>query len=76
MKKQIPVTSVVRFLHRALAQSAYFALQLPYTVFGLGQSPNFVETITVGIPNGKGNVRTLFLYFEFLTNFNYSTFID
>jgi integrin alpha FG-GAP repeat containing protein 1 len=25
------------------------ALQLPYTVFGLGSTPNFVEHLTVGI---------------------------
>ena len=33
-----------------LSQSAHFALQLPYTLFGLGQTPNFVDEITVGIP--------------------------
>ena len=36
-----------------LSQSAHFALQLPYTLFGLGQTPNFVEEITVGIPTPK-----------------------
>lgn len=32
-----------------LSQSSYFALQLPYVVFGLGKSPNFVEKINVGV---------------------------
>lgn len=34
-----------------IPQSAYFALQLPYTIFGLGRTPNFVDTITVGVAN-------------------------
>lgn len=41
-----------------LSQSAHYALQLPYTVFGLGRNWNFVEVMEVGIP--KGNIsRTL-----------------
>ena len=40
-----------------LCQSAHFALQLPYTVFGLGQTPNFVDTLTVGVPSNKKSVR-------------------
>lgn len=32
-----------------LYQSAYFPLQLPYTVFGLGRTPNFVDSLTVGV---------------------------
>lgn len=34
-----------------LYQSAHFSLQLPYTVFGLGQSPNFVDVLTVAYPS-------------------------
>jgi len=34
-----------------LSQSAHFALQLPYVMFGLGQTPNFVDQVGVGIPN-------------------------
>jgi len=34
-----------------LSQSAHFALQLPYVMFGLGQTPNFVEEVGAGIPN-------------------------
>ncbi|KAG2469765.1 TIP protein, partial [Polypterus senegalus] len=33
-----------------LSQSAHFALQLPYTVFGLGRSANFLDHLYVGIP--------------------------
>jgi integrin alpha FG-GAP repeat containing protein 1 len=32
-----------------LSQSAYLALQLPYIVFGLGSTANFVDHLTVGI---------------------------
>lgn len=38
-----------------LSQSAYFALQCPYTVFGLGRTPNFVEQLAVGIPRSTGS---------------------
>lgn len=41
-----------------LAQTAHFALQLPYTVFGLGRNWNFVEVMKVGIPKGN-NSNTL-----------------
>ncbi|GFR81540.1 T-cell immunomodulatory protein [Elysia marginata] len=37
-----------------LSQSAYFALQLPFMLFGLGQTPNFVDELYVGIPYPKG----------------------
>lgn len=33
-----------------LSQSAYFPLQLPYSYFGLGQTPNFIDILTVSIP--------------------------
>ncbi|XP_045607866.1 T-cell immunomodulatory protein isoform X2 [Procambarus clarkii] len=36
-----------------LLQSAHYALQLPYTVFGLGRNWNFVEVMEVGIPRGN-----------------------
>lgn len=32
-----------------LPQSAHFSLGLPYTIFGLGRTPNFVDTLMVGI---------------------------
>lgn len=41
-----------------LHQSAHHALQLPYTVFGLGRNWNFVEVMEVGIPRGN-NSETL-----------------
>lgn len=31
-----------------LSQSSHMSLQLPYTVFGLGATPNFVEELKVG----------------------------
>lgn len=32
-----------------IPQSAYYSLHLPYTIFGLGRSPNFVDSLTVGL---------------------------
>ncbi|CAO1393036.1 unnamed protein product [Diamesa serratosioi] len=32
-----------------LPQSAYFSLHLPYTIFGLGRTPNFVDTVKIGL---------------------------
>jgi len=40
-----------------LSQSAHFALQLPYVMFGLGQTPNFVEEVRVGVPNVMEHVK-------------------
>lgn len=46
-----------------LAQSSHFALQQPYVIFGLGQTPHFVETLNVSIPGfgADGRVRTRLL---------------
>lgn len=33
-----------------MSQSSHFSLQLPYTIFGLGQTPHFVEKLNVSIP--------------------------
>lgn len=38
-----------------LSQSAHLALQLPYTVLGLGRSANFLDHLYVGIPRPPGN---------------------
>ena len=35
-----------------LPQSAHFSLNLPYTTFGLGRTPNFVDGLTIGV-SGK-----------------------
>ncbi|XP_015592972.1 T-cell immunomodulatory protein [Cephus cinctus] len=35
-----------------LPQSAHFSLNLPFTTFGLGRTPNFVDTLTIGV-SGK-----------------------
>ncbi|MBN3304859.1 TIP protein, partial [Amia calva] len=37
-----------------LSQSAHHALQLPYTVLGLGRSANFLDHLYVGIPRPSG----------------------
>ncbi|KAL3270196.1 hypothetical protein HHI36_009252 [Cryptolaemus montrouzieri] len=36
-----------------LPQSAHFSLNLPYTIFGLGRTPNFVDFLTVGLSNNS-----------------------
>jgi integrin alpha FG-GAP repeat containing protein 1 len=36
-----------------LPQSAYMSLHLPYTIFGLGRTPNFVDSIDVGLGGHK-----------------------
>ncbi|PIK42392.1 putative T-cell immunomodulatory protein [Apostichopus japonicus] len=33
------------------SESAYLALQLPYVIMGLSQNPNFVDVVSVSIPN-------------------------
>lgn len=40
-----------------MSQTAYFALQTPYSIFGLGETPNFVETVIASIPSGDKPVR-------------------
>jgi integrin alpha FG-GAP repeat containing protein 1 len=42
-----------------LSQSANFALQMPYAIFGLGSTPNFVDILTATIPSpGSDKKRT------------------
>jgi len=43
-----------------LTQSAFFPLQMPYIIFGLGSTPNFVDmlTATIPIPNSTITPRT------------------
>lgn len=38
-----------------LPQSAYFCLHLPYTLFGLGRTPNFVDNLDVGVSGHHRN---------------------
>lgn len=38
-----------------LPQSAHNTLGLPFTIFGLGRTPNFVDSLTVGL---SGRERT------------------
>ncbi|KAH9503004.1 T-cell immunomodulatory protein [Bulinus truncatus] len=41
-----------------LTQSAYFSLQLPFMLFGLGQTPNFVDELKIGIPSAGSGSRS------------------
>lgn len=36
-----------------LTQTAHHALQLPYNIFGLGMSPNFLDYMTVNVTNAS-----------------------
>lgn len=36
-----------------LPQSAHFSLNLPYTTFGLGRTPNFVDALTIGVSGNR-----------------------
>ena len=51
------ICSVIFSTAAQLSQSAYFALQCPYTVFGLGRTPNFVDDLAVGMPGSMKRVR-------------------
>ena len=51
------ICSVTLSTAAQLSQSAYFALQCPYTVFGLGRTPNFVDDLAVGMPGSIKRVR-------------------
>ena len=45
-----------------LPQSAHFSLNLPYTTFGLGRTPNFVDALTIGVNIFASKFRTNFFY--------------
>jgi len=36
-----------------MSQSGQLSLELPYIIFGLGATPNFVEKLTIAIPPNK-----------------------
>ncbi|XP_037085232.1 T-cell immunomodulatory protein-like [Pollicipes pollicipes] len=42
--------SIWSFAAAQLSLSGHHALQLPYTVLGLGRSPNFVDDLKIGVP--------------------------
>jgi integrin alpha FG-GAP repeat containing protein 1 len=42
-----------------MSQSAYMSLQLPYTIFGLGTTPNFVEHLSVSILAFHPNIQSM-----------------
>lgn len=41
-----------------LTQSSHFSLQLPFSIFGLGQTPNFVDELKAGIPTQEKKTKT------------------
>lgn len=43
-----------------IPQSGYYALQLPYTVLGLGRTANFVDSLSVGL-SGRHRTWTLII---------------
>ena len=45
----------IRTCASQLPQSSHSVLQLPYTIFGLGSSPNFIDQITVTVTNSSNN---------------------
>lgn len=51
-----------------LSKSSHFSLQLPYTIFGLGRSPNFVDKVQVGIPQGAGQVDRIHSWQSLIPN--------
>lgn len=51
-----------------LSQSAYFALQCPYTVFGLGRTPNFVDKLAVGMPRSTDSPKRTRVWMSIIPN--------
>ncbi|MGH0117614.1 UNVERIFIED_CONTAM: hypothetical protein FKN15_055593 [Acipenser sinensis] len=52
------ISDFICILAGQLSQSAHFALQLPYTVLGLGRSANFLDHLYVGTPRPPGETAT------------------
>ncbi|CAL4059572.1 unnamed protein product [Meganyctiphanes norvegica] len=50
---------IQRSVSTQLSQTAHFALQLPYTIFGLGRNYNFVEVLKLGIPRELNMSKTI-----------------
>uniref|UniRef100_A0A915IXI5 T-cell immunomodulatory protein TIP C2 domain-containing protein n=1 Tax=Romanomermis culicivorax TaxID=13658 RepID=A0A915IXI5_ROMCU len=40
------------------SRTSHKSLLLPYALFGLGRSPNFVETMNIGVPQFPGAHQT------------------
>jgi len=51
-----------------LSQSAYFSLQLPFMLFGLGRTPNFVDQLEVAIPYPTGEKPRLHKWTTLIPN--------
>lgn len=43
-----------------IPQSAHFSLNLPFTIFGLGRTPNFIDFVTIGVSFYEKKKRILF----------------
>lgn len=47
----------IRSCATQLAQTAHHSLQLPYTIFGLGMAPNFLDFMYVNVTNSSSTSR-------------------
>ena len=58
---RVPFPEPLAFLVTAgqLMQSAHFALQSPYALFGLGMTPNYVDAIIVGMAESTNASRAV-----------------
>lgn len=52
-----------------MSHSGQLTLQLPYVIFGLGATPNFVEKLTVAVPPNKDAVCIQSFYLNYLQIF-------
>lgn len=52
------ISWTISFKACQLSQSSHMALQLPYTIFGLGSTPNFIDELKVGII-GRSNFNII-----------------
>ena len=50
--------SLFRSCAPQLVQTAHHALQLPYTIFGLGLAPNFLDNMSVNVTNATAASRS------------------
>lgn len=53
MQSGLYQTAVASQLYR----SSHMAMDLPYTIFGIGQSPNFIETLEISVSSDPRNLR-------------------
>ncbi|CAF0856983.1 unnamed protein product [Didymodactylos carnosus] len=51
-----------------MAQAGQFSLELPYVIFGLGSTPNFVEKLTVGLPPNEQQRKLVRTWTQMIPN--------